>query len=46
MARDVIFDEDELYDGKPLRFTTELISELDEAIKKVEVPLDASIEDL
>jgi hypothetical protein len=45
-ARDVLFDEDEFYDGKPLRFTAELISELDEAIEMVEVTPDANMEDL
>jgi len=34
-ARDVIFDEGEFYDGKRLRFTDELIDELEEAIKRI-----------
>lgn len=45
-ARDVLFDEDEVYDGKPLRLTAELISELDEAVEKVEVQPDPNLEDL
>jgi hypothetical protein len=45
-ARDVLFDEDEFYDGKPIRLTAEPISELDEAIEMVEVPPDANLEDL
>ena len=36
-ARDVLFDEEEFYDGKLIRFTDTLISELDEAITKVAI---------
>ena len=45
-ARDVLFDEDEFYDGKPIRFSAELINEFDEVIEKIEVQPDAKQEDL
>ena len=45
-AKDVLFDEDEFYNGKPIRFSAELINKLDEAIKKVEIQPDANLEDL
>src|SRR5438045_1284608 len=45
-ARDVLFNEDEFYDGKPIWLTAELISELDEAVKQVSVPPDMNQEDL
>ena len=32
-ARDVLFDKDEFYDGKPIWLMAELISELDEAVE-------------
>jgi hypothetical protein len=45
-ARDVLFDEEEFYDGKPIRFTDILISNLDEAIEKVSVTPDPNLEDI
>src|SRR6266436_2469008 len=45
-ARDVLFDKEEFYDGKPIRFTDTLISELDEAIEKVSVQPDPNLEDV
>jgi hypothetical protein len=38
LARDVLFNEEKFYDGKPIQFTDTLISELDEAIAKVVIP--------
>ena len=45
-ARDVLFDEEEFYDGKPIRFSDTLISELDEAIEKINVTPDSNLEDV
>jgi hypothetical protein len=45
-ARDVIFDENEFFDGKPLRMTNELMAALDEAIEIVELPPETDQEDL
>ena len=45
-ARDILFDEEEFYDGKPVRFTDILISNLDEAIEEVIVTPDPNLEDI
>ena len=45
-ARDVLFDEEEFYDGKPIWFTDTLISELDEAIAKVAIPPNRDLDDV
>ena len=45
-ARDVIFDEDKVWDGKPLRYTVEDIKELDEAVEVVEVPQSEEMENV
>jgi hypothetical protein len=45
-ARDVLFDEEECYDGKPIRFTDTLINELDEAIAKVTVTPNKDLNDV
>lgn len=44
--RDVIFDEDERWDGKKIQFSLGEIKELDEAVESVEVPLLEEMEDL
>jgi len=46
LARDILFNEDKFYDGKPIQLTAELISELDEAVERVGVPPDVNQEDL
>ena len=45
-ARDVLFDEEEFYDRKPIWFTDTLISELDEAIAKVVIPPNQDLDDV
>jgi hypothetical protein len=45
-ARDVLFDEDEFYNRKPIQLTAELISKLDKAVEQVNMPPDANQEDL
>jgi hypothetical protein len=45
-ARDVIFDEDSLFDGKPMRLTSELMTALDEAVEEVELPPAPNQEDI
>ena len=45
-ARDILFDEEDFYDGKPIRFTDTLISELDEAIAKVVIPPNRDLDDV
>jgi hypothetical protein len=45
-ARDVHFDEKEFYDGKPIRFTDILISELDKAVAKVAIPLNRDLDNV
>jgi hypothetical protein len=45
-ARDVLFDEEEFYDGKLIQFTDILISELDEAIAKVAIPPNRDLDDV
>ena len=45
-ARDVLFDEEEFFNGKPVRFTDILINNLDEAIEEVSVTLDPNLEDI
>lgn len=37
-VRDVIFDEDEVWDGKPIKCTPDEIRGLDEAIAVIQVP--------
>lgn len=45
-ARDVIFDEEEFFDGKPMRLTSELMATLDEAVELVELPPETDQEDI
>ena len=45
-ARDLLFDEEEFYDGKPIRFTDTLISELDKAIAKIAIPPNRDLDDV
>jgi hypothetical protein len=45
-ARDILFDEEEFYDGRPIQFTDSLISQLDEVVEKVNVVPDSSLEDI
>ena len=45
-ARDVIFDEEQVWNGRPLRMTPSDIQELDEAIEIVEVPQAEGQEDI
>lgn len=45
-VRDVMFDEDECWDGKRIRISVDDIKELDEAIEIVEVPQSEEMEDL
>ena len=44
-VRDILFDEEEFYDGKPIRFSDILINELDEAIE-VSITPDPNLEDI
>ena len=37
-VRDVIFDEDTIWDGKPIPYTSDNIKELDNAIVRIEIP--------
>jgi hypothetical protein len=46
LARDILFDEEEFYGGKPVRFTDILISNLDEAIEEVSVTPNPNLEDI
>ena len=45
-TRDVIFDEEEFFDGKPMRLTSELMAALDEAVELVELPPETEQEDI
>ena len=45
-ARDVIFNENEFFDGKPTRLTQELMDTLDEAVELVEVTPSPEHEDI
>ena len=45
-ARDVIFNKDEIWDGKPIRLTHDEIQKLDEAVEVVEVPQTDEQEDI
>ena len=45
-VRDVIFNEDEVWDGMPLQRTAEEIKELDEAIQVIELPQADELEDI
>jgi hypothetical protein len=45
-VRDVLFDEEERYDGKLIRFTDTLINKLDEAITKVAVTPNKDLNDV
>ena len=45
-VRDVIFDEDEVWDGAPLKLTANDIRELNDAIEIVELPQTDELEDI
>ena len=45
-ARDVIFNEDEVWDQKPIRLNPDKIQELDQAIEVVEIPQADEQEDI
>jgi hypothetical protein len=45
-TRDVIFNEEQFFDGKPMRLTNELMTALDEAIESVELPPETNQEDI
>ena len=45
-ARDVIFNEDEVWDQKPIRFSPDEIQELNDAVEVVEVPQTEDQEDI
>ncbi len=45
-VRDVIFNEDEVWDGIPLQRIAEEIKELDEAIQVIELPHSDELEDI
>ena len=45
-VRDVIFNEDEVWDGVPIQRTTDKIKELDEAIQIIELPQMDELEDI
>lgn len=45
-VRDVIFNEDEVWDGMPLQRTADEIKELDEAIQIIELPQADELEDI
>ncbi len=44
--RDVIFKEDEVWDGMPLQRTADEIKELDEAIQVIELPQADELENI
>jgi hypothetical protein len=46
LARDVLFDEEEFFDGKPVRFTDILINNLDKVIEEVSVTPDPNLKDI
>ena len=43
-VRDVIFDEDTIWDGKPIPYSDDDIKELDEAIVHIEIPESEALE--
>ena len=45
-ARDVIFNEDEVWDQKPIRLSSAEIQELDEAVEVIEIPQSDDQEDI
>ena len=45
-ARDILFDKEEFYNGKPIRFTETLISKLDEVIAKVAITPNRDLDDV
>jgi hypothetical protein len=45
-TRDVLFDEEEFFDGKPIRMSQELMATLDEAVEKITLPEKESQEDI
>ena len=45
-VRDVIFNEDEIWDGMPLQHTINKIKKLDEAIQVIELPQINELEDI
>ena len=45
-TRDVIFDEEQFFDGKPMRLTNELMTALDEAVELVELPPETDQENI
>jgi len=45
-TRDVIFNEREFFDGKPIRVSQELASSLDETIEKITIPEKESLEEI
>jgi hypothetical protein len=45
-TRDVIFDEEQFFDGKPMRLTKELMTALDEAVELVELPPETDQENI
>lgn len=45
-VRDVIFDEDQVWDGQKIQFSIEDIKELDDAIEIIEVPQSHEMEDI
>ncbi len=46
LIRDVIFNEEAFFDGKPIKITTELITTLDEVVDLVEVQSALDFEDI
>jgi hypothetical protein len=45
-TRDVLFNEDEFFDGKPMRISQELMTTLDEVVEKITLPEKESQEDI
>ncbi len=45
-ARDIIFNEEAFFDGKPTKIITELITALDEAVDLVEVQPTSDFKDI
>jgi hypothetical protein len=45
-TRDVIFNEQEFYNGKPVRVSQELLTSLDETIEKIALPDRESLEEV
>jgi hypothetical protein len=46
LARNILFDEKEFYDGKPIWLSDTLINELNEAIEEIRIIPDLNLKDI